>query len=107
MRDAACDPVDVLLDRRDHVGEDGGAAGTGDQEEIREARGPEPEVGAGAFGPLLPERPSAFAADVHGEERAGHGVEARREDDAIDLVDRLLRAEAVRQDLLYRILVDV
>ena len=56
----------------------------------------EAEVGARAVGPLLAQRAAAAAADVDVEQRAGHGVEAGGEDDAVELVLGVARAHARR-----------
>src|SRR6516164_8974467 len=62
--DAIGYPFDVLLDRRQHVGEHRGASRTGDREEIWETGDAETEIGLRTFAPLLLEHLAALAADV-------------------------------------------
>ena len=59
------DPLDVLVDREDHVGENAGAAGAGDREQVREARDHQAEVGVRPILPRLLERQSVLAGNVH------------------------------------------
>src|SRR5207248_4915746 len=61
---AVADPLDVVLDRRDHVGEDGRAARPGDDEQVREPGDAQPEIGAGSFGPRLLQHDTVTAPDV-------------------------------------------
>ena len=87
--DAVGDPLDVLLDGVDHVGQHRRAAGAGDEEQVRETGHRQPEIGLRPLGPGLAEVRAARALDVDGEQRAGHGVEPGREHDGVDLVGRL------------------
>ncbi|PWG72598.1 hypothetical protein DF186_24060, partial [Enterococcus hirae] len=52
--------------------------------------------------PLLREAPAPAPADVHAEQRAGHGVEAGREDDDVAPVLLLFRPDAAWLDLHER-----
>src|SRR5204862_1433858 len=61
--DAVGDPVDVLLDRHEHVDEHRRAAGSGDGEEVREAGGRDAEVRARPGGPLVTELHAPGAGD--------------------------------------------
>src|SRR6516162_10542391 len=55
---------DVLLDRRQHVGEHRGATRSGDRDEIGETSDAETEIGLRTFAPLLLEHLAAVTADV-------------------------------------------
>ena len=86
--DAVGDPVDVLLDRHDHVGEHRRAARAGDREQVREAGGGQAEVGAGPGRPRVAQRTPSRPRDVGREQGAGHGVEAGGEHERVELVRR-------------------
>ena len=57
-------PGDVLFDREQNITEQGGAAGAGDEEEVRKAFSRQTEIGDRTCGPFVPERPTISAADV-------------------------------------------
>ena len=102
MTDAVGDPVDMLLDGEDHVRLHRRAARPGDDKEVGKSRHHQPEVGAGAVGPLVLQCQALAAANVDLAQRAGHRVEAGREDDDVEL-DLLLRSlDALGGDALDR-----
>ena len=103
VADGVGDPVDVLLDRHDHVAEHRRAPGAGDEEQVREAGEADAEVGPRAPGPLVAQRDAVAAADVDRVQRTGHRVEARGEDDDVDRVGALAGAHALGDDLLERV----
>ena len=107
VREAIGDPIDVLLDGDHHVADDGRAAGSGDGEEVRKAGDGDPEVGARSVGPLLPQRAAAPAADIDGEQRSGHGIEAGGEDDAVACVLAGLCSHPPRRDRLDRLAAEI
>ena len=82
--EAVDDPVDVLLDRHDHVGQHRRASGPGEGEEVRETDGRETEVGRRTVGPLLPEGDPVPSGDVDADERTRHGVESSGVDDGVE-----------------------
>ena len=86
VADAVGDPVDVLLDGGDQVGEHGGTPGAGDDEQVGEARGAEAQVGAWTGRSLFFEGLTAETADVDPVESSGHGVETGGEDDSVECV---------------------
>ena len=94
--DALGDPFDVLLDRRQHVGQHRRAARTGDGEEVGEARHGEAKIGFRPLLPLVLQRSAIAAANVDPEQRAGHGVEAGGQHQAVEAVILALRAQARR-----------
>ena len=81
--DAVGDPLHVLLDRDRHVAQHRRAAGAGDGEQVRETRHLQAEIVARARCPGVRERQAVAAANVHAQQRAGHGVEAGGEDDDV------------------------
>ena len=97
----------MLLDRDDHVAEHGRTAGAGDDEQIGEALAHQAEIGARTGSPFLVERPPAAAADIDLRHRPGHGIEAGGEHQRVEAVDLAAGFQAVRQDLLDRIGLDV
>ena len=101
--DTVREPVDVLLYRDHHVAQHGRAARSGDREQVREAGHGDAEVGAWTFRPLLPETDTVPAADVDLRQRAGHGVVAGGEDDAVQIVHSGFRAQSGRCDLKDRV----
>src|SRR5438093_257903 len=62
--DAVGQPIDMLLDRDDHVAQDARATGPRDEEQVREAGDRQTEVRARAGGPLLAQRQPGAAADL-------------------------------------------
>ena len=76
VRDAVGDPVHVLLDGHDHVGERRGAARPGDVEQVREARDRQAQVVQRPGAPFVLDAQAAAAAQVQPHQRAGHRVEA-------------------------------
>ena len=82
--DAVGDPVDVLLDRHEHVDEHGRAARPRDGEQVRESRGRDAEVRARPGRPLVPQLHASGAGDIGAEQRPGHGVETGGEHDDVD-----------------------
>src|ERR1700722_5887178 len=66
--EAVGDPVHVLLDGDDHVGEDRGAAGSGDEEQVGEAGRGQTQIATRAVAPLVGERLVVLAADVNAGE---------------------------------------
>ena len=105
--EAGADPVDVLLDRHDHVRQNRWAPRTGDGEEVREAAGHQTQVLLRAVGPLAGERHSVPTLDVDGDDRTGHGVEPRGIDDGVELEGARLRVDARLGDRADRILAQV
>ena len=97
----------MLLDRRQHVGQDRGAARTGDGEEVGKAHDRESEIGLRTLAPLVLEGHAAAPADVDLQQRACHGVEAGGQHQAIEGVVLPAHAEAGRCDALDRGLADV
>src|SRR5215467_6221562 len=100
-------PFDMLLDRRQHVGEHRGAARPGDRKEIWEAGDAEPEIGLRAFAPLVLERLAAGAADVDLQQCAGHRIKAGGEDDRIDRIILTLHLDAGWRDRPNRVIADI
>ncbi len=94
VREALREPVDVLFDRDDHVAEHRRAAWSRDGEQVREASDHEPEVGAWSVGPPVAKRDAVVAPDVDAEQGAGHCVETCGEDDRVELVVAVGRADA-------------
>ena len=86
VREAGREPVDVLLDRDDHVAQHGRTAGPGDGEQVREAGNHQPEVRAGSVGPPVAQRDALATTDVDAQQGAGHRIEAGGEDDRVELV---------------------
>ena len=97
----------MLLDRWQHVGQDRRTARPGDREEVGKPGDPETEIGLWALAPLLVEPPSAHAADVDLQKRAGHRIKAGGEDDGVDGVFPALRPDAGRCYRLDRFAADV
>ena len=64
VADAVRDPVDVLLDRADHVAQHRRAPRSGDEEHVREPGRREAEVRSRSVRPLLLQRPATATADV-------------------------------------------
>ena len=101
MIDGVGDPVDVLLDRRDHLRLHSRAAGPGDDEHVGKARDHQAEVRERPTFPVLAKGGAIARAHVDLLQRAGHGVEARGEDQRIELVGRAgLELHARGRDLL-------
>ncbi len=88
VADAVGDPLDVLLDAHEHVGEHRRAPRAGDGEQVREPLHAEPEVGARAGRPGVLQGAALAAADVDAEQRAGHGVEPGGVDQHVEVVVR-------------------
>src|SRR6266567_9295737 len=68
------DPFDMLFDGDSHIAKNRGAAGTGDDEKIREASSHQTQVGARTSHPFLLERLTVFTSNIHFEEGACHGI---------------------------------
>ncbi len=107
IEDAIGDPFDVLLDRRQHVGQHRRTARPGDREEVGEPGDAEPEIGLGPFAPLVGEPPAAGAGYVDLQQRPGHRIKAGGEDDGIDRVFLSLCPDAGRNYHLDRFAADV
>lgn len=82
--DAVGNPIYMLLDRKRHVTQDGGAAGARDGEEVGEAGHHQAEVAARTSGPFVLQTFSISAADFDVVQSARHGFEASCEHNAID-----------------------
>ena len=93
------DPLHVLLDGLHHIGEHRGAAGAGDDEEVGKAPGGQAEIGARALGPFFIQGKPAPAANVHTEECARHGIEARGEHQVVAFVLLPTHLHTARRDL--------
>src|SRR5919205_1849865 len=101
--EAVHDPFALLLDQCGRVGQDRRVVGAAvEHEHVGEAVDHEPEVVPRPVGPLLAEVEAVAAANVHRKERTGERVEARGDEDHVDLVIALARADAPRGDLLDR-----
>ena len=107
MRQAAGDPVDMLLAAEDHLALHAGALRARDHEEVREAGDHDAEIGARAARPLLLDRRAPIGADIDLLHGAGHGIEACCEGNRIEVVVGVRRAQAVGCDLLDRCAADV
>ena len=107
MRDAVGDPLHVLLDRNRHVAEYRRTAGSGDGEQVRKARNLQAEIIARPRRPGLRQRQVIAPADVHPQQRAGHPVEAGGEDDDIQRIRGIARADSPWRDLFDRIGPDI
>ncbi len=105
--DAVGDPVHVLLDRHDHVGQHRRAARAGHREQIGETRNAQPQPGARTRGPFVPQAQATAAADVDLQQAAGHRIEARGEDQAVQRVLLATCAHPGRRDRLDRRLRDI
>ena len=100
--------VDMLLDRDRHVRQHRWAAGAGDQEQIREVRNREPQIALRTVRPDLVQRFAAAPGDgMHGADRAGHGIEAGREHDDVDVEAALAGLDAGRGDGCDRLLAQI
>ena len=88
----------MVLDGWHHVRQDGGAAGTGNGEQVRETAGHQAEIHAGPRLPGLSERQAVPAADVDAGKRPRHGVEAGREHEVVEPVILAVRRQPVRRD---------
>ena len=84
LREAAGNPVHVLLDGDDHLRLHRRAARPGDGEEIREAGDQEAQVGPRSSCPLFLQPLAVHPTDVHVVERAGHCIESCRQDQRIE-----------------------
>ena len=63
--------------------------------------------GADVLAPVLLQRPPAPAADVDAGQRPRPGVEAGREDDDVEIVDRAVgRPDSLRRHALDRVVLD-
>src|SRR5260370_15075278 len=101
-------PFDVLLDRRQHISEHRGAAGSRDRKEVGEARDAKAQIRLrGALAPLFLERLAAGATDVDLQQRPRHRIKAGSEDDHVDRVFLTLLSDDGRLDRLDRSTVDV
>ena len=107
MAEALGDPVDVLLDRTDHVGQHRRAARTGDHEQVGKARCHEAQVGARAVGPLVGQPSAAAGVDIHAEQRTGDRIEAGGQHDRVEFVGLLRCLDAVLGDGFDRIVAHV
>ena len=76
----------VLFDGHQHVTEDGGAAGPGDGEHVRETGDHQPQIADRTIPPFVLECQAVPAANVHTQHRAGHGVETGGEDDDVEFL---------------------
>ena len=85
----------MLLDGDRHVAQHGGAARSGDREQVRESRHLQAQVVPRPRLPRLRQREPLAARDAEAQQRPGHGVEPRREDDDVRSVLRAaLQADA-------------
>ena len=105
--EAVGDPVDMLLDRDDHVAQHRRAAGAGDDEQVGKTRAHQAEIGFGTFRPFLVERLAIAAANIDFCNRTRHGVEAGRQHQRVDFVILIPGTHGVRQYRLDRIGFDV
>ena len=94
----------MLLDRDRHVAQHRGAARPGHREQVREARYLQAQVAARPGGPGVAQRDAVAPLDVQLQQRPGHGVEAGREDDDVELVlGAVAQAQPVGSDALDRV----
>ena len=100
MGDAVADPVDVLLDRDRHIAEHGRASGPRDHEHIGKAQGGDAEISLRSGGPLRIEPLAAASANVDSGQRASECVEASRENDGVECIGLIARADSSGHDLL-------
>src|SRR5215472_6312958 len=93
---AVDDPLAMLLDRGDHVGQHRRAAGPGDGEEVGKASHHQSEICAGALSePGLAHQRAVATSDVDPVQRAGHGVEPGGVDDDVEREEPLLGLDAL------------
>ena len=101
------DPVNMLLNGDNHVGQHVRALRAGDEEDIRKPGRHQAEVGARTGRPFFRELLPALDRDVDVQQRAGDGVVAGRKDQRIELVVRILRLHALRRNPLDRRAFDI
>ena len=86
MPDRLADPGDAVLDGQRVVVQRGGALRTADDEQVGKAVEAHSGVGLRAVRPLLVQRHAIAAHDVHRQQWTGEGVEARSQDDHVEVV---------------------
>src|SRR4051794_22488882 len=106
--DAVADPLHLLLQAGRHVAQRRrGRERHRGREQVRVAVHLEAHGGADVPAPVLLERPAAPAADVDAGQGPRPGVEAGRQDDDVELVDRAVRGpDALRDHALDRVVLD-
>src|SRR5260370_6445054 len=87
-------PFDVLLDRRQHISEHRGAAGSRDREEVGEASDAKAQIRLRALAPLFLERLAAGSTDFDLQQRPRHHINADSKDDRVDRAFLTLRPDA-------------
>ena len=107
MVQAIADPIDMLFDRTDHVGEHRRAAGAGDHEQVGKPCDHQPEIGLRPLRPALLHRHAAPAPDVDTVNRTGHRIKAGGEHDGIDRIVTSGGPDAVRGNPLNRCRLDI
>ncbi len=76
--------------------------GVDGNEEVREARGLQPQVVARPMGPLVLDRLSPFAANIDPRQRSRHGIKPRGIDDDVEFILLLTGLDAFGRDALDR-----
>src|SRR5450631_96132 len=98
--DAVGDPLDMLLDRYRHVRQHRRALWAGDGEQVGKAGDRDAKVGVRAVDPLPIQRAAAAAFEVQGLQRAGHGIETGGENDDVERIYLITRADTPFGDFL-------
>ena len=84
INEAINNPIDVLLDGYDHVGQYRRTSGTGDHEEVGETFGHQPEVRGGSGRPRFTKGHPVAPSDVDRHHGTGHCVKAGGEHDGVE-----------------------
>ena len=84
--EAVRQPVDVMLDRANDIGQNRRTSRPGDGEHVRETCDHQAQQIARAILPGRFRRQTVTADDVNGQQRAGHRVIAGREHDGVERV---------------------